>query len=119
MAKEITILIVEPGKQPRLARTENTWTAFQHIVGGPIDIGCYLPQRVMLISNAEGSEAGLPPNRAIRPNGEVIAGTFLLCSFEDNSYTSLNAGQQAEFTRYFSEPDEAPLPPLSPRKAFA
>ena len=110
MAKEIEVLIVEPGKAPRLAKVNNTWAAFQHIVGGPIDTGCYLPQRVMLISNAEGKKIGLSPNRAVRPDGEYIAGTFLLCSFEDNSYTSLSAEQQAEFSRYFSQPGEWALP---------
>ena len=81
MAKEIDILIVEPRKAPRLAKVENNWAAFQKIVGGPIDTGCYLPQRVMLISNAEGRKIGLPPNRAVRMGRIQRSGqTVKMCS---------------------------------------
>ena len=117
MSKMIQVLIVEPGKPPRLAKTENTWTAFQHIVCGPIEVGCYLPQRVLLISNANAEMIGLPPNRATKPNGEYILGTFLLCSFEENSYTSLSEKQQREFIDFFSQKRSEKLPPLLPRRA--
>lgn len=53
MDQKINILIVEPGKEPRPATVEDTLEAFQQIVGGPIEAGCYLPQRVMLICNGE------------------------------------------------------------------
>ena len=53
MDQKIKILIVEPGKEPRPATVEDTLEAFQQIVGGPIEAGCYLPQRVMLICNGE------------------------------------------------------------------
>ena len=51
MAREIDILVVEPGKTPCPAKVMDTLEAFQEIVGGPIEIGSYLPQRVMLIRN--------------------------------------------------------------------
>lgn len=63
MDQKINVLIVEPGKEPRPATVEDTLEAFQQIVGGPIEAGCYLPQRVMLICNGEGKNMGLPPNR--------------------------------------------------------
>ena len=65
MTKKIDILVVEPGKAPRPAQVEDTLEAFQKIVGGPIEAGCYLPQRVMLICNSEGKNTGLPINRII------------------------------------------------------
>ncbi len=37
MAKEISVLLVEPGKAPRLAKAEDTLEAFQKIVGGPVE----------------------------------------------------------------------------------
>ena len=117
MSKLIQVLIVEPGKPPRLAKTENTWTAFQHIVGGPIEVGCYLPQQVLLISNADAGLIGLPPNRATKPNGEYILGTFLLCGFDDSGYTSLSEKQRRKFTAYFSPNRSEKLPPLVQRKA--
>ena len=59
MANKIDILVVEPGEAPRPAQVEDTLEAFQQIVGGPIEAGCYLPQRVMLICNSEGKHMKL------------------------------------------------------------
>ncbi len=53
MNQKINILIVEPGKEPRAAAVEDTLEAFQQVVGGPIEAGCYLPQRVMLVCNGK------------------------------------------------------------------
>ena len=107
MTKEIDILVVEPGKAPRPAKTEDTLEAFQKIVGGPIEAGCYLPQRVMLICNSEGKNMRLMPNRENPTDSrDFIAGTFLLCSFEEDSFASLSPAQQQEFERYFALPDQ-------------
>ncbi|MBD5161200.1 MAG: DUF3846 domain-containing protein [Oscillibacter sp.] len=107
MTKEIDILIVEPGKAPRPARVEDTLETFQKIVGGPIEAGCYLPQRVMLVCNSEGKNMGLMPNRENPVDSrDFIAGTFLLCSFEGESFASLTAAQQKEFETYFALPGE-------------
>ena len=105
MAKEIDILVVEPGKSPRPDRVADTLEAFQQIVGGPIEAGCYLPQRVMFICNGEGKNMDLPPNRPNPSNSaDYIAGTFLLCSFEGEHFASLSPAQQAEFQTYFALP---------------
>ena len=105
MANKIDILVVEPGEAPRPAKVEDTLEAFQQIVGGPIEAGCYLPQRVMLICNGEGKNMGLPLNR---PNptdqGDYIHGTFLLCSFEEERFASLSPAQQTQFQAYFALP---------------
>ncbi len=107
MAKQIDILLVEPGKNPRPAKVEDTLEAFQEVVGGPIEAGCYLPQRVMLVCNSEAVKRGLPPNRAnpATPH-KFIAGTFLLCSFEGEQLISLNDEQREKFKVYFALPGE-------------
>ena len=95
MTKEIDILVVEPGKSPHPAQVEDTLEAFQKIVGGPIEAGCYLPQRVMLVCNSEGKNMGLMPNRENpTDNRDFIAGTFL------------SDAQLKEFETYFALPDE-------------
>ena len=106
MAKEINVLIVEAGKAPRPAKVLNTMDTFAEIVGGPVEAGCYLPQRVMLIRNENGKALGLPPNRANPRAKDYIAGTFLLCGFEGDSFTSLTPAQQMEFQEYFAKPGE-------------
>ena len=79
LKEKINILVVEPGKSPYLDNVEDTLEAFSKIVGGPIEVGCSLPHRVMLICNSKGKNMGLPPNRT-HPNGQnYIAGTFFLC----------------------------------------
>ena len=105
MTREIDILVVEPGRAPYPARVQDTLEAFQRIVGGPVEAGCYLPQRVMLVCNSEGKHMGLMPNRENpADSGDLIAGTFLLCSFEGERFESLTSDQQAEFRKYFALP---------------
>ncbi|MCI8623863.1 MAG: DUF3846 domain-containing protein [Provencibacterium sp.] len=106
MPKEIDVLIVEPGKAPRPAKVQNTLEAFGEIVGGPIEAGCYLPQRVLLVCQENAKGLGLPPNRANPRARDYIAGTFLLCGFEGDAFTSLTPAQQVEFQTYFGEPGE-------------
>ena len=104
MTKKIDILVVEPGKAPRPAQVSDTLETFAEIVGGPIEAGCYLPQRVMLIRNGAGKN--LPPNRANPRARDCIAGTFLLCGFEGERFISLTPAQQVEFQTYFAKPGE-------------
>ena len=103
MDQTIDVLIVEPGKEPRLSTVVDDLDHLQEIVGGPIEAGSYLPQRVMLICNGEGKNMGLPPNRPNPTNSEdTICGTFLLCSFEGEHFTSLTPAQQTQFQAHFA-----------------
>ena len=113
MAREISVLIVEPGKPPRPAKVKNTEDAFAEIVGGPIARYAARPASlVLLIANEQAEEQELPPNRRIpTPSGSggeagYVCGTFLVCGVAGNSYTSLTSGQREEFTRYFADPGE-------------
>ena len=100
---EIVVLIVEPGKAPRLARMENTVEAFEKLVGTPLDFGCFMPEKVMLISNANGAGQGLPPNRANPRGKEYLFGTFLLCGVGED-FASIPATQAEYFKKYFEKP---------------
>ena len=106
MTKEIDVLVVEPGKAPRPAKVRDTLDAFSETVGGPVEAGCYLPQRVMLIRNSEAKSLGLPLNRANPRGRDYIAGTFLLCGFEGERFVSLTPAQQTEFREHFAKPGE-------------
>ncbi len=98
--KEIDILLVEPGKAPRTERVGGTEEAFSATLNGPVDFGCYLPQRVIMVRRED--KANLPPNRVDPSTGEMIAGTFLLCGFDEDRFISLTPVQQALFQNYFS-----------------
>lgn len=101
----INILIVEPGKSPRPAAMQNTLEAAERIVGGTVQIGCFLPQRVLMLYQ-ENTDS-LTPNRPIPfSDGNILYGTFLLCGLPENgiNFDSLTPGQQKEFQDVFSAP---------------
>ena len=51
MDQTIDVLIVEPGKEPRMSTVVDDLEHLQQIVGGPIEAGSYLPQRGRLLCN--------------------------------------------------------------------
>ena len=105
MEDNISVLIVEPGKEPRPATVKGNLEAFEQIVGGPTDLGCYPVQKVMLICNKAGEEMGLPPNRVNPANPPFyIYGPFLLCGYEGVHFASLSPAQQSQFQAYFVLP---------------
>jgi len=91
MTKEINVLVVEPGKSPRPATVKASIEAFAEVIGGTVETGCYLPQRVMLICREDDPGTG-----------GCITGPFLLCGFEDDSFISLTDAQMSEFQHHFS-----------------
>ena len=105
--KQINILVVEPGKPPRPARVDYSLETLAQIVGGELAMGCFLPQRVMLLYNEDARRQGQPPNRYNPFVKDCINGTFLLCGLSDvDGFCSLSPAQQAEFQRYFASPGE-------------
>lgn len=106
MTEMMDILIVEPGKAPRPAQIPNTLEAVEEALGGTVQIGCFLPQRVLMASREK--TAGLAPNRRMPGKNGCISGPFLLCGIpvEGECFASLTPGQQAEFQEVFAEPGE-------------
>lgn len=107
MNNNINILIVEPGKPPLPAiLPDNTLEAVESILGGAAQVGCFLPQRVLLISRKD--TGGLAPNRCMPGGKGYISGTFLLCGIPEEGclLDSLTPGQQKEFQELFAKPGE-------------
>lgn len=104
MGKDIDILIVEPDRLPQTVSIPNTFKAIEEILGGGIQVGCFLPKRVFLISRED--KTGLIPNRRIPGSNEYINGTFILCGVpeEGSSFASLTKEQQKEFQKVFAVP---------------
>ncbi|MEZ3518118.1 MAG: DUF3846 domain-containing protein [Lachnospiraceae bacterium] len=106
MTENMNILIVEPGKSPRPTQIPNTLEAMEKVLGGAVQVGCFLPQRVFLISR-EKTE-GLAPNRCMPDRKGYISGTFLLCGIseeesEGSCFVSLTPRQQTEFQEVFTK----------------
>lgn len=82
MKQKMDILIVEPGKAPRpAALPDNTLEAVEAVLGGTAQVGCFLPQRVLLISREDAG--GLAPNRCMPGGKGFVNGTFLLCGIPE------------------------------------
>ena len=107
MKQKMDILIVEPGKAPRpAALPDNTLEAVEAVLGGTAQVGCFLPQRVLLISRED--TGGLAPNRCMPGGKGFVSGTFLLCGIPEEGclFDSLTPGQQKEFQELFARPGE-------------
>ncbi len=107
MKQKMDILVVEPGKAPRpAALPDNTLEAVEAVLGGAAQVGCFLPQRVLLISRED--TGGLAPNRCMPGGKGFVNGTFLLCGIPEEGclFDSLTPGQQKEFQELFARPGE-------------
>ena len=103
MEHEINILVVEPGRPPRPARVDYSLETFLQIVGGELAMGCFLPQRVMLLYNEDASRQGLPLGRCNPFVNEWISGTFLLCGLSDGEGFCFLSPAEQEDTRHFNK----------------
>lgn len=70
--ENISVLLVEPNKYPKMIEIEDSLEAMQKIVGG--DIEEYMPfeDEVAIICNDESKMNGMPPNRAVYAEPETV-----------------------------------------------
>jgi hypothetical protein len=97
------ILIIEPQKVPYEKEIDKDFRVMQSIVGGLIQ-AVDLDKNTSLVCNEEGKLIGLEGNR--RVGGDIIAGTFFLCGFnEEGEFTSINDEQIIKYSERFKEPE--------------
>ena len=111
--KELTVLVVEPNKEPYINTIPAELESLQKEVGGLIQAVYPWEAEVALICHDEGKLIGLPLNRVLRDwRGEVydiIAGTFLVVGLSDDDFTSLSWLDREWLIRHFSEPESYPI----------
>ncbi len=102
--RNITVVIVEPHRTPYRAEIRNTLKALQAIVGGQIE-KIYNEDDLEILCNEEGKLLGLPLNRAIIYDGEVvdvIAGTFIVVGHAGAEFASLTEEEiEKAIKRYY------------------
>lgn len=108
----MTILLISPGQPPRKITIEDTLSAMQRTVGGPIQAVYPFEEPVALICHEEGKLLSLPLNRALcsLDTGEIydiIAGDFFLCAAPPDSeyFESLSDDQLDRYTLIFRTPE--------------
>lgn len=108
---KLSILLVEPGKCPKVIEIEDTLEAMQNIVGGDIEVYEPFDDEIAIVCNEEGKVKGLPLNRAVYSNrGElvdIIAGAFFVCYAPVDSEGFLNLPKELaeKYEEYFKEPE--------------
>ena len=108
-SEKMTVLVVEPMKEPYVKEIDSGLHSLQAEVGG--DIGATYPYSdpVALVCNDEGKLIGLDLNRGLRDeNGEIydiVAGTFLVVGLGEEDFASLSPELIQKYTEQFKTPE--------------
>ena len=109
-SEKMTVLVVEPMKEPYVKEIDPDLHSLQAEVGG--DIGATYPYSdpVALVCNDEGKLIGLDLNRGLRDeNGEIydiVAGTFLVVGLGEEDFASLSPELIQKYTEQFKTPEQ-------------
>lgn len=110
MDDKISVLAVEPMKEPYIKEINPGLDSLQKEVGGLIQAIYPYEDMVAIICNDEGKMSGLPLNRAIYNEDkemiDIIAGTFLVVGIGDENFTSLSDGLQKKYADMFKNPEQ-------------
>ena len=108
--EKLTVLVVEPMKEPYVKEIDPGLHSLQAEVGGDIATAYPFSDPVGLVCNDEGKLIGLELNRSLRDeHGEiydVMAGTFLVVGLSEDSFTSLTPEQVQKYTEHFKQPEQ-------------
>ena len=106
---KLTVLVVEPMKEPYVKEIDPGLHALQAEVGGDIAASYPFDDPVGLVLNDEGKLIGLDLNRSLRDDhGEIydiVAGTFLVVGLGSESFASLSPDMIQKYTEQFKRPE--------------
>ena len=105
----MTVLVVEPIKEPHVKEIDPGLHALQAEIGGNISTSYPFDDPVGLVLNDEGKLIGLDLNRSLRDeHGEIydiVAGTFLVVGLGPESFVSLPPDMIQKYTEQFKCPE--------------
>ena len=106
MMEKMTILVVEPGKAPRLEEIEHAITELQRVVGGCIQAIYPWDEAIALVANDNGIAEGLEFNCFVRERRYgPIFGTFFLCGLGQEDFISISGEQAERYAGRFAHPE--------------
>ena len=118
----ITVLMVEPGKNPVVTTIKNDLDSLQKAVSigadyqGLIEI-IGIDDNVCILCNEEGKIIGLEPNR--RFYNDILCGVFYITSEDDEgSLTSLPSDMQDKYSKLFWDPENIDPNDIDPRMRY-
>lgn len=107
--EKLTVLVVEPMKEPYVKEIDPGLHALQAEVGGDIAASYPFDDPVGLVLNDESKLIGLDLNRSLRDeHGEIydiVAGTFLVVGLGPESFASLPPNMIQKYTEQFKRPE--------------
>ena len=107
--EKLTVLVVEPMKDPYVKEIDPGLHALQAEVGGDIAASYPFDDPVGLVLNDEGKLIGLDLNRSLLDeHGEIydiVAGTFLVVGLGPESFASLPPDMIQKYTEQFKRPE--------------
>lgn len=126
MTNTIRVVLCEPDKFARIANIDASLVGMQQVIEGSIEAYYPFEEQVCIVCNEEGKINGMPLNRAVYANGEmveVMAGPFFICDCSGSKFESLSDEQLIKYRRMFQRPerfvkfnDKLVALPYSPKK---
>ena len=108
--EKMTVLVVEPRKEPYLKEIDPGLHSLQAEVGGDIAASYPFNDPVGLVLNDEGKLIGLELNRGLRDEDgnlyDIMAGTFLVVGLGEEDFTSLPPELAQKYMEHFKQPEQ-------------
>ena len=108
--EKMTVLVVEPRKEPYLKEIAPGLHSLQAEVGGDIATTYPFSDPVGLVCNDEGKLIGLELNRGLRDEDgnlyDIMAGTFLVVGLGEEDLTSLPPELAQKYMEHFKQPEQ-------------
>lgn len=105
----MTVLVVEPLKEPYLKEISPGLSAMQQEVNGLIAAAYPFDDPVALICNDEGKLNGMELNRALRDDRgqlyDIVAGPFLVAELSEDNFASLSPELAQKYMEHFKTPE--------------
>lgn len=107
----ITVLVVEPGKEPYTKTIGRGLKTLQNEVAGHIEVIYPFDDPAAIILNNDGKYQGLARNRGLYDGkGELcdlIAGTFLVVGVKGEDFVSLSEALSVKYMEKYKIPEQA------------
>ena len=98
----MNVLIVEPGKHPRLADIDESLESLQKIVGGYIQAIYPFEDEIAIICDEESKlKSDTEWNRMLPEIRDVIKGTFIIAGLGDEDFTDITPELAEKYRQRF------------------
>ena len=105
--QKITVLVLEPNREPYVKEITRCLESYQEIVGGYIEIIYPFGKEAALVCNEDGKILWLPWNRALKDdNGEIldiVVGTCFITGLKGDDFSSLSQELVDKYTEMFKD----------------